>query len=354
MDGADACRTALTEGEWNARAFLGTAESALTSLAGKSPRLEAVLQMIRDAAANTSEAAADLERFLDQLELDPARLDEIEQRESLYHELMRKYDRDVTGLIRLHADLQDRIERQRRAAADLSHLEAEVSEAAGLVTRQADLLYQKRLTGAPDLAREAVRVIRELALPELELEFRVEPSTDPEGWIEIEGRRCAVTARGADQTRLWVRTNPGEAFGEVSRIASGGERSRIFLGLSVIDSAAEQRPLLLFDEIDAGLGMDNAVPVAALLARLADQGQVLCITHLPTVACRGDEHWRVYKTLVAGRTVLRVEVLDAAGRLRETARLLGGSAVEEAVGASQLDYARRLLADGAKTARGAG
>lgn len=140
-----------------------------------------------------------------------------------------------------------------------------------------------------------------------------------------------------------MRTNRGEAPGEVARIASGGERSRILLGLSVLAAPVDGAPLLLFDEIDAGLGMDNAVPVADLLARLSRRQQVLCITHLPTVACRGDAHWKVSKAVRSGRTALAIEALEGESRVRETARLLGGEAVAAETTDSQIDYARRLL-----------
>ena len=352
LEGAAACRDNLTEGEGNARSCLGSAESALAPLADKSPRLSAVLSLIREAQANTSEAAADLERFLDKLDLDPAHLDETEEREALYRELGRKYRRDVAGLLDLKADLAQRIERQGRATSDLVELTAAVAQAGAELEAHAENLHRHRKEGAPEVAREAAAVIRRLALPDLELEFTVEPAEDPEGWIQMGGRKCRVGKRGADRIGLKARTNRGEAPGEVSRIASGGERSRIFLGLSVVGEIPRVRPLLLFDEIDAGLGMDNAVPVADLLGRLADSGQVLCITHLPTVASRGNSHWKVHKEAVGGRTVLRVEELDHSGRVRETARLLGGDALDVDVSESQLHYARQLLSGMSRSASG--
>lgn len=343
LEAAAACRDSLSEGEWNAIGLLGSAQSQLAPLAGKSPRLEAVLGMIRDAAANAAEAASDLERFLDHLELDPARLDELEERDGLYRELMRKYDTDVAGLIERERVLGERIARQHSADGDLRALEQELERARLRVEEQARQLHDKRRAAAPDLARRARDLIRPLALPELELEFRVEEVRSQDGWIGIDGQRCQVGPRGADRVALLVRTNRGEAPGEVARIASGGERSRILLGLSVLAAPVDGAPLLLFDEIDAGLGMDNAVPVADLLARLSRRQQVLCITHLPTVACRGDAHWKVSKAVRSGRTALAIEALEGESRVRETARLLGGEAVAAETTDSQIDYARRLL-----------
>jgi DNA repair protein RecN (Recombination protein N) len=133
----------------------------------------------------------------------------------------------------------------------------------------------------------------------------------------------------------------------VGRIASGGEKSRIFLGLSVLQRGNARQSLQLFDEIDAGLGMDNAVPVADLLGRLAAEGQVVCITHLPTVAARGDQHLKVEKAVLGGRTVLRVVPVPGEARVAEIARLLGGDK-SRAKGAAdqQVAYARQLLGHG--------
>lgn len=353
VEAAETCRLCLTEGESNARAHLGSAETVLTPLAADSPRLESVLGMIRDAAANTSEAAADLERFLDRLDLDPARLEETESRDASYRELTRKYARDVEGLLELQEELADRIERQKSAAGDLDALAGAVDQARAAAGRQAAELSRLRRKGARKVAARAESAIRPLALPDLELEFEIRPDAQPDGWVELDAVRCGVTDRGADRIELLARTNRGEAAGPVGKIASGGERSRIFLGLSVTAAAEGDRPLLLFDEIDSGLGMDNAVPVAEKMAALANEQQVLCITHLATVACRGAGHWRVWKRERDGRTVLRVEELAGESRVRETARLLGGDAVADDLSETQLEYARRLLAGGERASTAA-
>ncbi len=344
LEAAASCRSSLDEGDWNAVSLLGSAESALAPLADRSESLSAVLGMIRDAAAQAREAATDLERFFDRIELDPARLDELEERDALYRELMRKYAVDVAGLVRLQGDLAERIRRQKCADDDLRALEDRLSVARERVQKQAESLHRRRCEAAPELARRAVAVIRPLALPELDLKFEVEPARSPAGWIELDDVACEVGPRGASRVRLLVKTNRGESFGEAGRIASGGEKSRIHLGLSVVDTPENAKPLLLFDEIDAGLGADNAVPVADLLANLGRRGQVLCITHLPTVAIRGDEHWRVTKAIRGDRTALRMEHIEGEERIRETARLLGGEAIDAIGSESQIDYARQLLA----------
>lgn len=249
----------------------------------------------------------------------------------------------MPGLIALRDELAQQLARQRNADQDVRGLEDSLRAAAARAADAAAALRKARRDGAPGVARRAGELIRPLALPDLEMRFEIEPDIYAAGPVELEGQRCRVTGHGADQVRLRVRTNRGEAPGEVGAIASGGERSRIWLGLSVLADRQAERPLLLFDEIDAGLGMDNARPVAALLSRLAAGRQVVCITHLATVAVQGDRHWVVRKAARGRRTVLAVAEAAGEERVQEVARLLGGASTGSGPPAAQVAYARELL-----------
>ena len=345
LEAAGRALALLADGEDSARDRLGAAEGALAPVAGASSRIAEVMSQVADAEAAVGEAAKTLERFLDNAEIDPDRLDEMEERKAAYEDLRRKYQRDVPGLVELVDSLAERIARQREAASDIAALAEEVSAAQTALAEAAGGLRARRRAGAAGVAARAADVIRPLALPDLELEFAVEPRRVREGGLNVDGTMCEVRDNGADEVRLLGRTNRGEKAGEVGLIASGGEKSRIFLGLSVLAGQRTEQPLLLFDEIDAGLGMDNAIPVAGLLAELARRGQVLCITHLATVAARGRGHLKAAKAAVDGRTVLTVRALSEDERLAEIARLLGGEEAGTAEAAdSRLAYAKQLLA----------
>ncbi len=343
LESAAQAREALTEGEVNARDLLGSAFGALAPLEDTSPRLAAILELVQTAQSAAEEAAGGLERFLDTVDVDPSRLDEWEERHALYGELKRKYQTDVAGLLEREATLADQVARQRAAASDILQLEDDVHSARETLAQACWVLRERRVEGAPQVARQARDLIRPLAMPDVDLAFAVEPDLDPHGAISVDGQSSRVTGVGADLVSLVARTNPGESYGEVGKIASGGEKSRIFLGLSVLDRHESEPPLMLFDEIDAGLGMDNAVPVARLLSRLGENGQVLCITHLPTVAAFGQWHWKVAKEVAHKRTRVRVVKLDAEGRVEEIARLLGGQMSGDATRPVQIDHARKLL-----------
>ena len=231
-----------------------------------------------------------------------------------------------------------------RRRPHITDLEEKVAAVRTQVAEAALVLRRKRVAGAGPLAVRAQEMVAPLALQEIDVALTVEPNLDPEGLVEVDGRRCAVTAHGADRVELLVRTNRGEPYGPVGKIASGGEKSRIFLGLSVLAEQEQTAALQLYDEIDAGLGMDNAVPVARLLGQLSRQIQVLCITHLPTVAAHGRRHLKVAKEVNGDRTRVTVREIHDEERVQEIRRLLGGELPGESAGESQDDYARQLLA----------
>ena len=346
QEGTAAALQAISEGEPSAGGLLSAATAVTASLADKSTRLADVTEDLTLAAETTASAASALRRFLDGLELDPRQLGELEERATLYAELRRKYRRDVDGLLQLRDELQTHVERQQDADTDLLDLERRCDTAREQLASAAEQLHNRRVAGAVDFARESRRAVRRLALPDLELEIEVTVTRDDTGPITLAGERCQVARHGADRVQLRVRTNPGERRGEVGAIASGGERSRIHLGLTALARDRRDPPLLLFDEIDAGLGMDSAAPVARLLCELAGSGQVVCITHLPTMAVFGSQHLMVDKAVTAGRTSLQVRSVAGQARIEEVARLLGGEGYAGGDGAAQLSYARELLATG--------
>jgi len=231
-----AARTAhlLSEDDDPVREKLGRSIAALQPLAGKSRQLEGILRSLQEAESIVSDAASELSRFLDDRDLDPVGLDELEFRKTLYEELHRKYRRNTLELQQLQELLAERIARQESAASDLHALTLELSAARARMSEVAESLNSRRTAGAEATATAARAKIQQLALPSLELEFRVSLLENHAGDVEVSGRTCQVTPQGCDRVELWIRTNPGERMGPVDSIASGGERSRIHLGLTAI------------------------------------------------------------------------------------------------------------------------
>jgi len=364
---AAAALDAVADEDRGASARLARAVRELERQAGRSRRLAGALEHLQGAADQAAEATRLLERFLDGFDTGTDDLEVLESRAQLYQDLQRKYRCDVAQLGDLLERLQQRVARQEAADDDLEGLQDGLAAAALALTDACAELRRLRREAAPALARAASDLIRPLALPDLALEFRVIPRSDAASPLAVDGTACRVQTDGADDVVLAVRTNPGEKAAPVAAIASGGEKSRIHLGLTALRRRDEEPPLLLFDEIDAGLGMDNALPVAGLLRRLAAGTaarrvqQVICITHLPTMAVHGDVHWLANKVRAGDRTLLEVSVLDPGARVDEIARLLGGAGVKGGA-ATQRSYAcdllreagRELPADGRRSRAKAG
>jgi len=341
-DAVGAAVDTLEAGEGDVISRLGRSLRLLDQHGSASPRLRDVLGMLQEASDIVGEARLGLDRFLDSLDVDPAGLDELQERKSLYEDLRRKYRTDIPTLIeRLH-DLEERLARDQSADADLEELEANVTEARQAACDVAERLHRLRGNGAVDVARRALEIIRPLALQDLKLVFSVQPRIDDTAETIIDGHPCRLDSDGADEVTLMVATNIGENLRPVDRVASGGERSRMHLGLTVLMRAGEEPPLLLLDEVDAGLGMDAARPVAGLLRDLAADAQLICITHLPTMAVHGGNHWCVAKSERGGRTLLQVIAVTGESRVGEIERLLGGVGSDE-LGQDRRAFARSLL-----------
>ena len=165
------------------------------------------------------------------------------------------------------------------------------------------------------------------------------PAADDEAAIELDGDAVAFDASGADQVVYRLAPNPGEPPRPLARIASGGELSRVALAIKQVLAEADETPVLVFDEVDTGIGGRSADPVGRSLWALARRHQVLCVTHLPQIAAHADAHYRIAKRERDGRTVTEIERLDREGRIVELAQMLGG----DSGGATSLASARELL-----------
>ncbi len=342
LEGAGHARSLLEDGDPSLRLLLGQVMGELGRIGEESPRLKEVLEILGTAQANLEEASSLLEGYLDSCEIDPQQLDELEDRKALYEQLQRKYQRDTAGLLAWQAELEQKLVFQDQAPAELAGLRAELEEARARLAAAAEALHRRRLEGASKLEQKLQEVLRPLGLPDIRCRVAVELRADEDGPITIADRPCLVSEKGCDEVRLLVQPNAGEALGPAHLIASGGEKSRIFLGVSVLEDRGAEPPLRLFDEIDAGLGMEGAGPVADLLQDLARQGQVLCITHLATVAARADRHVKVAKRQQEGRTTVEILLLQDEGRVAELTRLLGGERVLPD-SRHQVAFARKLL-----------
>jgi DNA repair protein RecN (Recombination protein N) len=308
----------------------------LEPLAALDATLRPQAERLRAAAAELADAARDLERYADGVEVDPERLAAIEERLALLERLRRKYGRSEDELFACRERLAGELaalsggdERARQLAAEAAQLrERLAADAAELSAGRAEAAARLGRTVEESLAR------LDLAGARLEVALEALPADA--------AMPCGPS--GAEQVELRFSANPGEAPRALRRVASGGELSRIFLALKNALRSAESGSVLIFDEVDAGIGGRAADRVGALLAELGAAHQVLCITHWPQIAAAASVQLRVVKRTQNGRTTTAVVRLDAEERVEELARMAGGTRIGEATRA----HARELLAAGSK------
>lgn len=317
------CRAALD--------LLAENESALLTQAGALGRLLQELQRLDPAAdpllehhsralESLHELQRELSRYADRVDLDPARLRELEERLDLLHALKRKYGPTLADVIAFGEAAQRRLEALESRDAELARLNAALQAATAELWRAGRALSAKRRKVIPKLVAAARRELADLGFARSDFEIAL-TSLDERAANENGAR---PNPHGLDAVEFLFAPNPGEPAKPLRAIASSGEIARVMLALKTVLAAQDQVPVLVFDEVDANIGGETATTVGRKLKQIAANRQVLCITHLPQVAAPADAHFLVTKRVEAGRTISEVTLLDRAGRVAELTRMLGG------------------------------
>ncbi len=310
---------------------LTQARQLLADLAGVEPRYGEAAELTGAALIQVQEAADTLRRTLDGLDLDPRRLQEIEQRLADIHAIARKH-RVAPAELGAHLEsLRAELRVLENSAVEIGRLDQARTQAAKAWLEQAQRLSQARRKSAKRLSAAVSEVMRTLGMPQGE--FCVS--------LETAERDHAPRAHGLDQIEFLVSANPGQAPRALAKVASGGELSRISLAIQVIAANAGQVPTLVFDEVDAGIGGGIAEIVGRQLRALGVQRQVLCVTHLPQVAAQAQQQLQVRKEVKSGQTYTRIRALDGKDRIEELARMLGGVDITAQTRAHAKDMLKR-------------
>ncbi len=327
IDGVQGALAALSESDDAMISQLGSIVSKLRDLAEIDPALGDALAALEPASIQLQEAAYSLSHYAQRLELDPGRLAQVEKRLDALHSSARKFRLKAESLPEEHAARREQLAKL-DAAADLDGLRAAASRAHDAYTAEAKLLTKARVKAAKALGAAVTQGMQELSMAGGSFEVALVPLAEG-------------GAHGLEQIEFRVAGHAGVPLRPLAKIASGGELARISLALAVIASAASPTPTLIFDEVDTGIGGGVAEVVGRLLHQLGRERQVLCVTHLPQVAARGDHHFQVAKSGNGqGGTVSVVTPLDRTGRVEEVARMLGGLEIT----ATTRRHAKEMLA----------
>ncbi|KWF24648.1 DNA repair protein RecN [Burkholderia pseudomultivorans] len=327
IEGVRGALNALSESDDAMLAQLGAIVSKLRSLADYDAALGDALASLEPAEIQLQEAVYSLSHYAQRLDLDPERLAQVERRVDALHSTARKFRLPPDTLHEEHAARRAQLAAL-DAAADLGALEAAQAKAWEAYLADAKRLSKARAQAARALGTAVTAGMQELSMAGGSFEVALVPLADggPHGLEQVEFR---------------VAGHAGVPLRPLAKVASGGELARISLALAVIASAASPTPTLIFDEVDTGIGGGVAEVVGRLLHQLGRDRQVLCVTHLPQVAARGDHHFQVAKGADAhGGTVSTVSPLDRASRIEEVARMLGGLEIT----ATTRKHAKEMLA----------
>jgi DNA repair protein RecN (Recombination protein N) len=297
----------------------------VAALAEHDPALVDINQALESASIQLDEAIHGLNRYLQKIDLDPARLAQIEERMQALHSTARKYRSEVDELPALLQTTTERLEAL-TASQNIEALRVQVTQEEAIYLKLAKQLSQKRQKAATDLGKLVSDAMQDLSMAGGRLEIALTPLNDG-------------GSHGLEQIEFLVAGHAGSTPRSLAKVASGGELARISLAISVITSKASFTPTLIFDEVDAGIGGAVAETVGKLLHQLGQSHQILCVTHLPQVAAQGNHHLKVSKSQTEEKTVSQVQILGRAERVEEVARMLGGATITD----TTRRHARELL-----------
>ena len=306
----------LSESETNAVSLLADAVKSLEVAGRYAKPLAALAEELAEALASVEAIGGEVSGFLNDFEAEPGRLEQLESRLAAVEKLQRKYGESVPVILDYREQAAAELDTLQNADANVAALETKRAELLNALKTEADTLSAARRKAAKTLSKAVTKKIRPLGMDNAVFEVEV-------------ARTDSLNAYGQDDVTFLFSANLGESPAPLSSVASGGELSRVMLGLNVVTGS--DLPVLAFDEVDAGIGGKTARAVGALLKQLAQTHQVLVVTHLPQVAAFADAQFYVAKQESGGRTVTRVTRLRDSERELELARMLSGSASDAAV-----------------------
>jgi len=307
-------------------AALALAEQHAGAASGADSELDGLAARLATLRIEAEDLAGELRRYLEGLDAEPGRLEDVEARLDRYDRLKRKHGGSVEAVLAHAARCRAERERLESAEVDLARYEAELESRGAEERRLASELGKARRAAAPRLAKAVREELTQLAMEDAQFDVRLEP-------------RGELAATGGERAEFLVAPNPGVPAGALREIASGGELSRVMLALMSVAGTGGAETLV-FDEVDAGVGGQTARAVGERLRRLADDRQVLCITHLPQIAAMADSHFRIEKDGSAGVSQASVDALEGQAVVAELCRMLGADSSD----AGARRHARELLA----------
>jgi DNA repair protein RecN (Recombination protein N) len=309
---------------------LSESETAVLTQAGAVGRLLQELQRVDAGAANLTELQeqaagtlrelqTELSRYADKVDVDPARLAELDERLNLIHSLKRKYGATLTEVIAFGADAKAKLQSLESRDAELARINGVRAKLDAQLQQAGKKLSASRQKIIPKLTKAVAKQLADLGFKQSQFEVALTFAIPPEFTPHV-----SRLTTGFDEIEFQFSPNVGEPLKPLRAIASSGEMARVMLALKTVLAAEDEIPVLVFDEVDANVGGETANAVGEKMKQIAAKRQVFCITHLPQVAAVADAHYVVSKQVKDGRTISEISLLDGKSRVTELARMLGG------------------------------
>jgi len=313
---------------------LGKLVGAIDELHRYDPNLKDTLEQANDLLYHTEDLAATVRDYRDNLDFDPGRMEEIEERFLLLRNLQRKYAGTVVEMLESVEAARVELDRLTHSAEHMADLEAREADLLRKLSKLAGELSQRRRAAGEELSRRIEQSMADLAMPHVRFAVAMEHVPDERDGVELPASPgstpISFDRTGIDRVEFMLSPNPGEPLKPLARIASGGESARLLLAMKSILSSVDVVPTLVFDEIDVGVGGRAGSVVGEKLWNMTTNHQVICITHLPQVAAFADAHYTISKQVDGGRTRSQVVAVEDDGRVDEIAAMLDGLPLTEA------------------------
>ncbi len=310
----------LSENETSLLTQAGIIGRTLQELQRVDGSAASLLTLHEHAVAALRDLQTELSRYSERTDIDPARLQQLEERLNLIHSLKRKYGASVAEVIAFGEEARRNLQSLEQRDAELGRLNAELQKLDAELWRAGQALSAKRRKVIPQLSKAVSKQLGDLGFRQSQLDIALSTRASS----TIANSQSAIASSGLDSIEFQFAPNPGEPVRPLRAIASSGEMARVMLALKTVLAAEDQIPVLVFDEVDANIGGETANAVGEKMQQIAQKRQVLCITHLPQVAAPASAHYVATKQVKAGRTVSEIARLDARERVTELARMLGG------------------------------
>jgi len=320
------------------RDSLNEVSADLGEIASLDRRIEKIRENLKEAGYQFEDIVNEIIKYKDEIDLDSRRLKEVEERLNLINSLKSKYGSTIEEILEYRQKIYQELEVIDCSEDKLKKLNEEVDSLKDLIATISHHLSINRRKIADDLQKMVVRELEDLNMKRCQFKVSINNYKDDNG-IEIEGKKYKVGPKGVDNIEFIISPNVGEKLRPLARIVSGGEVSRIMLALKSILSEVDQVPTLIFDEIDSGVGARLGEIIAQKLKALSQKRQVICVTHLPQIACRAGRHFYIEKYILNNQTWIRLKEMEGEERVKEIARMLDGSQMGEIT----IQHAQKML-----------